>query len=283
MTWGAPDWTPEITAALRTLWAEGHSTAEIGRRLGVSKNAVVGKAHRLDLPGRPSPIRRDATRPAPSLPAARVTGPTLPPLPSLATPAWNAKPPPPPETRALVVRLLTEGRSNVLTAADAGLTIDEVRKIRGTIEVPKRERPIVAPKPKVETLETRRRPIDEPKEYSRADMEFRKRSREYPASYHVSNVSIPFGERFVFGKQLERRQLTGHVPTAADIAAHIARHGVTQCPTAAASATTASIPAHDQMAVAAYQQARDEDWAARNAPRNKRGMMAAKRAAEMRR
>jgi len=30
---------------------------EIGRHLGVSKNAVVGKAHRLDLPGRPSPIR----------------------------------------------------------------------------------------------------------------------------------------------------------------------------------------------------------------------------------
>jgi GcrA cell cycle regulator len=41
-----------------TLWAEGHSTAEIGRRMGVSKNAVVGKAHRLDLPARPSPVRR---------------------------------------------------------------------------------------------------------------------------------------------------------------------------------------------------------------------------------
>ncbi len=28
-----------------TLWDEGHSTAEIGRRMGVTKNAIVGKAH----------------------------------------------------------------------------------------------------------------------------------------------------------------------------------------------------------------------------------------------
>lgn len=50
---------------LRVLWAAGHSTAEIGRRLGVSKNAVVGKAHRMDLGGRPSPIRRSTSKPDP--------------------------------------------------------------------------------------------------------------------------------------------------------------------------------------------------------------------------
>jgi len=53
------EWTPEVVLSLRQLWDEGHSTAEIGRRLGVSKNAVVGKAHRLDLPSRPSPIRTE--------------------------------------------------------------------------------------------------------------------------------------------------------------------------------------------------------------------------------
>lgn len=53
------DWTEETIARLRQLWAEGHSTAEIGRRMGISKNAVVGKAHRLQLEARPSPIRRD--------------------------------------------------------------------------------------------------------------------------------------------------------------------------------------------------------------------------------
>lgn len=75
------EWTDETIAKLRTLWAEGLSTAEIGRRLNISKNAVVGKAHRLNLPSRPSPIRRaegDAT-PRPAAPK-RAQGPTLPPL-----------------------------------------------------------------------------------------------------------------------------------------------------------------------------------------------------------
>jgi GcrA cell cycle regulator len=54
------DWTPEAIERLRALWAEGHSTAEIGRRMGITKNAVVGKAHRLNLSARPSPIRREA-------------------------------------------------------------------------------------------------------------------------------------------------------------------------------------------------------------------------------
>ena len=51
------EWTDGTIRELRQLWSEGHSTAEIGRRMGVSKNTVVGKAHRLDLPARPSPIR----------------------------------------------------------------------------------------------------------------------------------------------------------------------------------------------------------------------------------
>ena len=77
------EWSDAVIALLRALWAEGHSTAEIGRRLGVTKNAIVGKAHRLDLPARPSPIRRDPEAvPVRRNPARRVEGPTLPPLPS---------------------------------------------------------------------------------------------------------------------------------------------------------------------------------------------------------
>ncbi len=52
------EWTEETISRLRSLWQEGLSTAEIGRRLAVTKNAVVGKAHRLTLPPRPSPIRK---------------------------------------------------------------------------------------------------------------------------------------------------------------------------------------------------------------------------------
>jgi GcrA cell cycle regulator len=74
------EWTEETVAKLRALWDEGLSTAEIGRRLGVSKNAVVGKAHRLDLPPRPSPIRRGEGGPRAPRPPRRVSGPTLPPL-----------------------------------------------------------------------------------------------------------------------------------------------------------------------------------------------------------
>ena len=52
----AIDWTPDRVKTLMALWAEGISTLEIGRRLGVTKNSVVGKVHRLGLPKRQSPI-----------------------------------------------------------------------------------------------------------------------------------------------------------------------------------------------------------------------------------
>ena len=76
------EWNEDVIGRLRELWTEGHSTAEIGRRLGVSKNAIVGKAHRLDLPARPSPIRREGSEPTAERRSAprRVEGPTLPPL-----------------------------------------------------------------------------------------------------------------------------------------------------------------------------------------------------------
>lgn len=58
-------WSTELVSELGRLWQDGLSTAEIGRRLGISKNAVVGKAHRLNLPARPSPIRHPPLRMAP--------------------------------------------------------------------------------------------------------------------------------------------------------------------------------------------------------------------------
>lgn len=108
------EWSEETIARLRELWAEGHSTAEIGRRMGISKNAVVGKAHRLNLTARPSPIRRDGetAAPRPATPR-RVVGPTLPPLsapplagPSAPEPRLSAAPvrAAPEPVRAAVVR-----------------------------------------------------------------------------------------------------------------------------------------------------------------------------------
>lgn len=51
-------WTDERIQELSRLWQAGLSASEIGKRLGISKNAVVGKAHRLNLPSRPSPIKQ---------------------------------------------------------------------------------------------------------------------------------------------------------------------------------------------------------------------------------
>ena len=92
------EWTASAIDLLRALWAEGHSTAEIGRRMGVTKNAIVGKAHRLDLSARPSPIRRQeandaaaAPRRAPSMreaaPTARRPVPQAPQAAAAAPPA----------------------------------------------------------------------------------------------------------------------------------------------------------------------------------------------------
>ncbi len=87
-------WTDEIIHRLKALWAEGHPTAEIGRRIGISKNAVVGKAHRLGLDARPSPIRRGLPgEPARRPSIRRVTGPTLP---TMVTPPWSEPPVPTP-------------------------------------------------------------------------------------------------------------------------------------------------------------------------------------------
>ena len=57
-------WNEDNIARLRELWGEGLPAAEIGRRLGITKNAVIGKAWRLDLPPRRA---ADSLNPVPSL------------------------------------------------------------------------------------------------------------------------------------------------------------------------------------------------------------------------
>jgi GcrA cell cycle regulator len=96
------EWNDDSISRLRALWAEGLSTAEIGRRMGVSKNAVVGKAHRLNLTARPSPIRRDGEKTPRRRQPRRAHGATLPalaaslaPMPMLETPRLAERPTPP--------------------------------------------------------------------------------------------------------------------------------------------------------------------------------------------
>lgn len=57
-------WTDERIALLTKLWTDGLTASQIATALGeaTTRNAVIGKAHRLGLSGRPSPVR--APRPA---------------------------------------------------------------------------------------------------------------------------------------------------------------------------------------------------------------------------
>ncbi|MEO1015923.1 MAG: GcrA family cell cycle regulator [Pseudomonadota bacterium] len=51
-------WTEERVEALKKLWTEGHSASQIAKQLGgVTRNAVIGKVHRLGLSGRATPSR----------------------------------------------------------------------------------------------------------------------------------------------------------------------------------------------------------------------------------
>ena len=60
-------WTEERVEQLKTLWTEGLSASQIARVLGgVTRNAVIGKVHRLGLAGRASSTRSDRPRHASS-------------------------------------------------------------------------------------------------------------------------------------------------------------------------------------------------------------------------
>lgn len=53
-------WTEDRVELLKKLWGEGRTAAEIAGELGgVTRNAVIGKAHRLKLSGRASPIQQN--------------------------------------------------------------------------------------------------------------------------------------------------------------------------------------------------------------------------------
>ena len=56
-------WTEERVEQLKQLWTEGLSASQIARVLGgVTRNAVIGKVHRLGLAGRAGPARAERPR-----------------------------------------------------------------------------------------------------------------------------------------------------------------------------------------------------------------------------
>lgn len=65
-------WHEARVSKLRELWSEGLSASEIGEKLGVSRCAVLGKAHRLKLPARAGgPKPKDPSQKKPRRPSAK--------------------------------------------------------------------------------------------------------------------------------------------------------------------------------------------------------------------
>lgn len=94
-------WTDERIEKLTKMWEGGSTASQIADELGgVSRNAVIGKAHRLGLKARPSPVKANdkadaapapakAAKPAPEAAPPRAAAPAAP-APRAAAPAAPA-------------------------------------------------------------------------------------------------------------------------------------------------------------------------------------------------
>lgn len=72
-------WTEERIALLAKLWEGGATASQIAEQLGgVSRNAVIGKAHRLGLKARPSPVKPNDKKPGKKKGTAPEAEPTAP-------------------------------------------------------------------------------------------------------------------------------------------------------------------------------------------------------------
>jgi GcrA cell cycle regulator len=92
-------WTDERIDQLKTLWEKGLTASQIAEQLGgVSRNAVIGKAHRLGLKSRPSPVKSgDASKKAAPKKAAK-PAPSVAPKPRMQSASPNMAPDRPPVT-----------------------------------------------------------------------------------------------------------------------------------------------------------------------------------------
>jgi len=73
-------WTEDRVGALTKLWLEGQSASQIAKALGggVTRNAVIGKVHRLGLSGRAAPSQPARTTYRPTRPRAAAPAPAQP-------------------------------------------------------------------------------------------------------------------------------------------------------------------------------------------------------------
>ena len=87
-------WTDERVETLKRMWTEGQSASQIAKELGgVTRNAVIGKVHRLGLSNRSDEAEAPAAaEPAPKPAVAAAPAPEPAPKPAPAEPARQARP-----------------------------------------------------------------------------------------------------------------------------------------------------------------------------------------------
>jgi len=125
-------WTEDRVATLTKLWADGLSASQIAKQLGgVTRNAVIGKVHRLGLSGRAkpsSPARKAAARKTAASSASKSSSPASAPKPkpkparapsAPRTPRVIAQAPTPPPPPPMEAKLQADGSfATILTITD---------------------------------------------------------------------------------------------------------------------------------------------------------------------
>lgn len=133
----AAGWTDERVEVLKKLWMDGLSASQIAGELGqgVTRNAVIGKVHRLKLSARAKPTNTaPRARPAPRPAPRRVASPSASPAPSLSAAVNKPRPvsamPRPQTMGATALAMSPEMETEVYTApAPAELFIPEDKRL----------------------------------------------------------------------------------------------------------------------------------------------------------
>ncbi|WP_406870873.1 GcrA family cell cycle regulator [Thioclava sp. 'Guangxiensis'] len=119
-------WTDERVETLKKMWSEGQSASQIAKELGgVTRNAVIGKVHRLGLSNRTA--ASEAAAPAAAAPAAKPAPEPKPepkpaaaaparPAPKPAAPAAGARPAPEPAPKPEAEPVTDEAADEVVAA-----------------------------------------------------------------------------------------------------------------------------------------------------------------------
>jgi GcrA cell cycle regulator len=138
----------EITAPNQTLaelWAAGITAVQIGFCLGLTKNQVIGRVHRMKLPPRPSPIKRDGYFPPRIKRAPMVTLPSPetkpPPCPSQASAAAVVQELATPPVPQRVAPSLPRVETCIWTTGSRGAWVCcDAQRLRGSLFCPEHQK-----------------------------------------------------------------------------------------------------------------------------------------------